>query len=109
MEESHAPSFKALQTLRLVGEHGNQQLAGVATNQTQSNVSQTIARLEEQLGTKLVRRIDVKPRKVLELTEAGEMVAQFGEGVTAAWHEVMTHVALLNSRQKGGVTTHLTQ
>jgi DNA-binding transcriptional LysR family regulator len=70
---------KQLRVLMAVAEHGSFSAAAEALSYTQPAVSQQIARLEKQVGVKLIER---EPRGV-RLTPAGEVLVRHTERVMA--------------------------
>jgi DNA-binding transcriptional LysR family regulator len=68
---------RRLQVLAAVAEHGSLSAAGAALGLTQPAVSHHVARLEEEAGVALVRRV----HSGVTMTEAGVALARAGEAI----------------------------
>jgi len=84
-------SFKQLQALLLVARHESISRAAEALHVTQPAVSLQLKMLEEAAGTSLTRKVG----RGIQLTAAGEVLAEFAERIVRLWEEAGDEVAAL--------------
>jgi DNA-binding transcriptional LysR family regulator len=99
-------SFKQLQALLMVARHESVSRAADALHVTQPAVSLQLRMLEEAAGTSLTR----KAGRGIQLTAAGEVMAEFAERILRLWDEAVDEVAALKgvisgTLRIGAVTT----
>lgn len=87
----HHASFRQLQALRLVARHESISRAAEALHVTQPAVSLQLRMLEEAAGTSLTRKVG----RGIQLTAAGEVMAEFAERILRLWEEAGDEVAAL--------------
>src|SRR5213595_3677461 len=87
---------RRMRVLREVATQGSFSAAADALSYTQSAVSQQIAALEREAGTKLVER----SARGIRLTDAGEALVRHTEAVLANLAE--PHPAASDARERGG-------
>jgi LysR family transcriptional regulator, low CO2-responsive transcriptional regulator len=102
----HLASFKQLQALLMVARHESVSRAADALHVTQPAVSLQIRMLEEAAGTSLTRKVG----RGIQLTAAGEVMAEFAERILRLWDEAVDEVAALKgvisgTLRIGAVTT----
>lgn len=102
----HLASFKQLQALLMVARHESVSRAADALHVTQPAVSLQLRMLEEAAGTSLTR----KAGRGIQLTAAGEVMAEFAERILRLWDEAVDEVAALKgvisgTLRIGAVTT----
>ncbi|HZW19912.1 LysR family transcriptional regulator [Noviherbaspirillum sp.] len=84
-------SFKQLQALLMVARHESVSRAADALHVTQPAVSLQLKMLEEAAGTSLTRKVG----RGIQLTAAGEVMAEFAERILRLWDEAVDEVAAL--------------
>ncbi|HYD94097.1 MAG TPA: LysR family transcriptional regulator [Noviherbaspirillum sp.] len=84
-------SFKQLQALLMVARHESVSRAADALHVTQPAVSLQLRMLEEAAGTSLTRKVG----RGIQLTAAGEVMAEFAERILRLWEEAGDEVAAL--------------
>lgn len=89
-------SFRQLQSLVLVARLESVSKAAEALHVTQPAVSLQLRTLEEIAGTPLTRKVG----RTIQLTAAGEVMAQFSERILRLWEQAGDELAAL-----GGVTS----
>src|SRR5881275_2529507 len=91
---------KRMRILKEVADHGSFSAAAEALSYTQSAVSQQIAALEREAGTKLVER----SARGIRLTDAGEALVRHTEAVLAnlaeAEAELEPHATAAHARER---------
>ncbi|HYC43803.1 MAG TPA: LysR family transcriptional regulator [Noviherbaspirillum sp.] len=102
----HLASFKQLQALLMVARHESVSRAADALHVTQPAVSLQLRMLEEAAGTSLTRKVG----RGIQLTAAGEVMAEFAERILRLWDEAVDEVAALKgvisgTLRIGAVTT----
>src|ERR671931_1066143 len=90
---------KRLRVLREVATHGSFSAAAEALSYTQSAVSQQIAALEREAGTKLVER----NARGIRLTDAGEAVVRHTDAVMANLAEAEAELEAIAGLRGGRV------
>ena len=99
-------SFRQLQSLVLVGQHQSVSKAANALHVTQPAVSLQLRTLEEITGAALTRKVG----RSIQLTAAGEVMAEFSERILRLWEQAGDELAALNgiaggTLRIGAVTT----
>jgi LysR family transcriptional regulator, low CO2-responsive transcriptional regulator len=87
----HLASFKQLQALLMVARHESVSRAADALHVTQPAVSLQLRMLEEAAGTSLTRKVG----RGIQLTAAGEVMAEFADRILRLWGEAVDEVAAL--------------
>jgi LysR family transcriptional regulator, low CO2-responsive transcriptional regulator len=87
----HLASFKQLQALLMVAHHESVSRAADALHVTQPAVSLQLRMLEEAAGTSLTRKVG----RGIQLTAAGEVMAEFADRILRLWDEAVDEVAAL--------------
>ncbi|HEY8609159.1 MAG TPA: LysR family transcriptional regulator [Noviherbaspirillum sp.] len=87
----HHASFKQLEALLLVARHESVSRAAEALHVTQPAVSLQLKMLEEAAGTPLTRKVG----RGVQLTAAGEVMADFAERILHMWDQATDEVAAL--------------
>lgn len=87
----HLASFKQLQALLMVARHESVSRAAEALHVTQPAVSLQLRMLEEAAGTSLTRKVG----RGIQLTAAGEVMAEFADRILRLWDEAVDEVAAL--------------
>lgn len=87
----HLASFKQLQALLMVAHHESVSRAADALHVTQPAVSMQLRMLEEAAGTSLTRKVG----RGIQLTAAGEVMAEFADRILRLWDEAVDEVAAL--------------
>ena len=90
-------SFRQLQSLVLVARHESVSRAAEALHVTQPAVSLQLRTLEEITGTPLTRRVG----RTVQLTAAGEVMAQFSERILRLWEQAGDELAALHGITSG--------
>lgn len=90
-------SFRQLQSLVLVARHESVSRAAEALHVTQPAVSLQLRTLEEIAGTPLTRKVG----RAIQLTAAGEVMAQFSERILRLWEQAGDELAALNGVTSG--------
>ena len=99
-------SFRQLQSLVLVAQHQSVSKAANALHVTQPAVSLQLRTLEEITGAALTRKVG----RSIQLTAAGEVMAEFSERILRLWEQAGDELAALNgiaggTLRIGAVTT----
>ncbi len=89
-------SFRQLQSLVLVARHESVSKAAEALHVTQPAISLQLRTLEDITGTALTRKVG----RSIQLTAAGEVMADFSERILRLWEQAGDELAAL-----GGVTS----
>ncbi|GIZ51442.1 LysR family transcriptional regulator [Noviherbaspirillum aridicola] len=87
----HPASFRQLEALLLVARHESVSRAAEAMHVTQPAVSLQLKMLEEAAGTPLTRKVG----RGVQLTAAGEVMAEFAERILRLWDEANDELAAL--------------
>jgi DNA-binding transcriptional LysR family regulator len=100
------PNFKQLNALRLVSRMGSVSRAAQELHLTQPAVSLQLQLLEEATSTPLTRKVG----RGIQLTAAGEVMADYAERMIALWNEAGDELAALKgvisgTLRIGAVTT----
>jgi DNA-binding transcriptional LysR family regulator len=90
-------SFRQLQSLVLVARHGSVSRAADAIHLTQPAVSLQIRTLEETAGMALTRKVG----RNIQLTAAGEVMAEFSERILRLWEQASDELAALQGVTSG--------
>lgn len=90
-------SFRQLQSLVLVARHESVSRAAEALHVTQPAVSLQLRTLEEIAGTPLTR----KDGRTIQLTAAGEVMAEFSERILRLWEQAGDELAALKGVTSG--------
>ncbi|QYF93656.1 LysR family transcriptional regulator [Massilia sp. PAMC28688] len=90
-------SFRQLQSLVLVARHESVSRAAEALHVTQPAVSLQLRTLEEITGTALTRKVG----RTIQLTAAGEVMAEFSERILRLWEQAGDELAALNGVTSG--------
>jgi DNA-binding transcriptional LysR family regulator len=90
-------SFRQLQSLVLVGRHESVSRAADAMHLTQPAVSLQIRTLEEIAGIALTRKVG----RNIQLTAAGEVMAEFSERILRLWEQATDELAALQGVTSG--------
>jgi DNA-binding transcriptional LysR family regulator len=90
-------SFRQLQSLVLVARHGSVSRAADAMHLTQPAVSLQIRTLEETAGMALTRKVG----RNIQLTAAGEVMAEFSERILRLWEQASDELAALQGVTSG--------
>ena len=90
-------SFRQLQALVLVARLESVSKAAEAMHVTQPAVSLQLRTLEEITGTALTRKVG----RSIQLTAAGEVMAQFSERILHLWEQAGDELAALNGISSG--------
>jgi LysR family transcriptional regulator, low CO2-responsive transcriptional regulator len=90
-------SFRQLQSLVLVARHESVSRAADALHVTQPAISLQLRTLEEVTGTPLTRKVG----RNIQLTAAGEVMAQFSERILHLWEQAADELAALQGVTSG--------
>ena len=90
-------SFRQLQSLVLIARHESVSKAAEALHVTQPAVSLQLRTLEEIAGTALTRKVG----RTIQLTAAGEVMAEFAERILRLWEQAGDELAALNGIASG--------
>lgn len=90
-------SFRQLQSLVLVARHQSVSKAADALHVTQPAVSLQLRTLEDIAGTALTRKVG----RSIQLTAAGEVMAEFSERILRLWEQAGDELAALNGITSG--------
>ena len=90
-------SFRQLQSLVLVAQHQSVSKAANALHVTQPAVSLQLRTLEEITGAALTRKVG----RSIQLTAAGEVMAEFSERILRLWEQAGDELAALNGIASG--------
>lgn len=90
-------SFRQLQSLILVARHGSVSRAADAMHLTQPAVSLQIRTLEDIAGMALTRKVG----RNIQLTAAGEVMAEFSERILRLWEQAADELAALQGVTSG--------
>lgn len=90
-------SFRQLQSLLLVARHESVSRAAEALHVTQPAVSLQLRTLEQITGAALTRKVG----RTVQLTAAGEVMAQFAERILRLWEQAGDELAALNGVTSG--------
>lgn len=90
-------SFRQLQALTLVAQHESVSRAADALHVTQPAVSLQLRTLEEITGMALTRKVG----RNIQLTAAGEVMAQFSERILRLWEQAADELAALKGVTSG--------
>jgi DNA-binding transcriptional LysR family regulator len=93
--------LRHLDTLRAIAEEGSFTAAAESRNTVQSNVSEQIRQLEQELGVQLVRR---GGRKGAALTECGEIVVERARRIGLELDALRADLSMLQELQTGDAT-----
>lgn len=100
------PNFRQLNALRMVARLGSVSSAAAEMHVTQPAVSLQLRQLEEATATPLTRKVG----RGIQLTAAGEVMADYAERIIALWNEAGNELAALRgvisgTLRIGAVTT----
>lgn len=90
-------SFRQLQSLVLIARHQSVSKAADALHVTQPAVSLQLRTLEDIAGTALTRKVG----RGVQLTAAGEVMAEFSERILRLWEQAGDELAALNGITSG--------
>jgi DNA-binding transcriptional LysR family regulator len=90
-------SFRQLQSLILVARHGSVSRAADSMHLTQPAVSLQIRTLEDIAGMALTRKVG----RNIQLTAAGEVMAEFSERILRLWEQAADELAALQGVTSG--------
>lgn len=90
-------SFRQLQSLVLVARHGSVSRAADAMHLTQPAVSLQLRTLEDIAGMALTRKVG----RNIQLTAAGEVMAEFSERILRLWEQATDELAALQGVTSG--------
>lgn len=90
-------SFRQLQSLVLIARHESVSKAAEALHVTQPAVSLQLRTLEEIAGTALTRKVG----RTIQLTAAGEVMAEFAERILRLWEQAGDELAALDGIASG--------
>ena len=90
-------SFRQLQSLVLIARHESVSKAAEALHVTQPAVSLQLRTLEEIAGTALTRKVG----RAIQLTAAGEVMAEFAERILRLWEQAGDELAALEGVSSG--------
>lgn len=90
-------SFRQLQSLVLVARHESVSRAADAMHLTQPAVSLQLRTLEEMAGMALTRKVG----RNIQLTAAGEVMAEFSERILRLWEQATDELAALQGVTSG--------
>jgi DNA-binding transcriptional LysR family regulator len=93
--------LRHLDTLRAISEEGSFTAAAESRNTVQSNVSEQVRQLEQELGVQLVRR---GGRKGAALTECGEIVVERARRIGLELDALRADLSMLQELQTGDAT-----
>jgi DNA-binding transcriptional LysR family regulator len=93
----HPASFRQLQSLVLVARHGSVSRAADAMHLTQPAVSLQIRTLEDIAGIALTRKVG----RNIQVTAAGEVMAEFSERILRLWEQATDELAALQGVTSG--------
>lgn len=93
--------LRHLDTLRAIAEEGSFTAAAESRNTVQSNVSEQVRQLEQELGVQLVRR---GGRKGAALTECGEIVVERARRIGLELDALRADLSMLQELQTGDAT-----
>jgi len=93
-------NFRQLLYLKALAEHGSISAAASALNMTQPSVSETIAKLEKDLGVQLA----VRGSRGIQMTEAGEILARGGSEILQHLNGLITDIQQHSTEPRGAVS-----
>ena len=99
-EGFHNVNFRQLIYLKALAEHGSISAAASALNMAQPSLSETIAKLEKQLGVQLA----VRGSRGIQMTEAGELLARGGGEILQKLNQLILQIQQGSTEPKGKVS-----